>query len=188
MKNHLLVLLALGLSTATALAEEVGIQFDAMKIGTKLTTATAGYQPTTYIEEYIGEEDGYFLIQNYKLLEDGATKALNKAGYDAKGRKVFSMLDGKTNTYAPYSCHYVVGKCTHTYKYFNRFTKKYVSNEEAFDNRIDGDNLMVGVFKFDGSMYEVPFELGPHRMRLSSQYQNSLGKPAGYKFVDLFIP
>ncbi|MGI9318575.1 MAG: hypothetical protein ACR2QW_14695 [bacterium] len=159
-----------------------------MKIGTRLTTTTVWHPETTYIEEFIGKEDGYYLIQNYKLLDDGSSEVRNKVGYDEKGRKVFSTLDGKTNTYTPYSCQYVIGKCTHTYKYYNSLTKKYVTNEGKYDNRLDGDTLYVGVITFDGSMYEVPFELGPHKLRMSSEYKNALGKPTGFKFVDLAIP
>ncbi len=188
MKKILLVLLMLSFSSIPTFAQEVGIEFETMKIGTKLTTTSFGYVEATYIEEYIGKKDGYFQIQTYKLLDDGSTKVLNLVSYDDKGRKVLSTLDGKTNTYTPYSCHYVVGKCSHTYKYYNSLKKNFVTNEGKFDNRLDGDTLYVGVIQSDGDMFEVPFELGPHRLRISSENIDALGTKTGHEFVDLEIP
>ena len=188
MNKFLPVLLILNLSSVPVFAEDVGINFDTMIVGTKLTTTSMGYVEETYIAEYIGSEDGFFLIQNHKLLEDGSTKALNVARYDDKGRLVSSSLDGKTNTYSPYSCHYVVGECIHTYKYYNWGTKKYVTNERKFENRLDADTLYIGVIQSDGDKFEVPYLLGPHRLRLSSNYKDALGTQTGHVFVELVDP
>ncbi|MEZ5741456.1 MAG: hypothetical protein R3E68_19875 [Burkholderiaceae bacterium] len=188
MKVFYLILALAGLTAIPAMATEVGIQFDQMKVGVKLTTTTAGFYQATYIEEYVGRKDGFHLTQTHKLLDDGSTKRLNQVGYDNQGRKVFSILNGNKNTYEPYSCHYVVGRCQHTYRYYNSLTKKFVTNVTRFENRLDGDTLFVGTYKSDGDKFEVPFKLGPYRLRLSSEYKNALGKPAGFRFVDLVQP
>ncbi len=182
------IALVMFLFSTSAYSQDVGINFSSMKVGTRLTTATVWEPGRTYADEFIGKEDGFFIMQTYQLLDDGSPRKRNKVGYDQSGRKVFSSLDGKTNTYSPYSCHYVVGSCSHTYKYFNRITGKFVTNEGTFDNRIEGDHFILGVVKTDGSKFEVRFELGPHNLRLSNVHQNALGQPTGYRFIDLFIP
>lgn len=169
-------------------AEDVGIDFESMKPGTRLTTKTRGSYEVTYIEEYVGRNGGLFQTQTYKLEDDGSLKKLNLSSYDESGRKLNSTLNGKTNTYSPYSCHYVIGKCTHTYRYYNLFTKKFVSNESRFENRLDGDTFYVGVIPSNGEKFEVPYKLGPHRLRVSSRHKNKLGKLTGHEFVALQVP
>jgi len=183
-----LFMLIVGACSTKVFSSDVGIEFDNMKTGTRLTTATVWEPQRTYIEEFTGEENGFFIMQTYRLKEDGSTEKRNMVGYDQQGRKVFSTLNGKKNTYTPYSCHYVVGSCTHTYTYYNVFKKKFVTNQGRFDNRLEGDQLIVGVIQSSGSRFEVPFRLGQYNLRLSNVHENALGKPSGFRFIGLSIP
>lgn len=167
-------------------AEGVGIKFDQLNVGTKLTTQMRGFSTATYIEEYIGMEDGFHLIQIHKKLDDGSTKKLSVKGYDTQGRQVFSRRqDGKVSTYSPYSCRYALGNCTHIYDYYNPITKKMVVNEGLYFGKLEGNQYILTVFTSDGDSFDVPYELDENNLRLRNIYKNALDQPAGFEFVDV---
>ncbi len=167
---------------------DVGIQFDQMPIGTKLTIRLRGFSTYLVEEEFMGSEDGFFVMKIRKINDDDSRKELTKAFYDAEGRHVYSERFGKTNTYEPYNCRYVLGECEMIYTYYNSLTDKYVTNTSKRVNRIEDDVLYLGIFDALGDLYEVPMTLGPFNLRVSNEYKDALGDDAGYSFVDLHIP
>ncbi|WP_133117411.1 hypothetical protein [Paramylibacter kogurei] len=168
-------------------AQEGGIDFSAMKIGTKLTTRTVWTPQSTFVAEYIGAKDGFHLIQNYKV-KDGSLEENILDAYDDQGRRVWSTRNGHTNRFTPYSCHFVIGECNHQYEYYNVLTKKMVTNQSRYFNRREGDVFYLGIYRSDGSLHEVAHQLGAYNLRLSNVHQNALGQDSGFEFIELTVP
>lgn len=183
------MILALGLLiNGPAMAQSVGIKFNEMKVGTALTTESRSFADKIFVATYIGKDGDFHVMQISEKMPDGSLDHRLKEHYDNDGRLAFKLLKDGKNEYSPYSCHYVLGPCTNTYRYLNPFNKKYVVNEQQTDNRLEGDMLIVRVIRKTNDPFEVPFELGPHNLRINSNHTNALGQPSGFKFISLDIP
>ena len=181
--------LAVGLWMARAgVSQEVGIRFSELDAGTKLTTQQRGFSDATIVEEYVGREGDHHVFEVGERLDDGSLKPISRSFYDAEGRMIYIMKGDKKSSYTPFSCSFVLGECEHELSYYNPLSKKFVERTETFKNRRDGEIFYLGVIQSDGEMFEVPYRLGPHNLRISNEYQNALGQDTGYSFVRLDVP
>jgi len=188
--NRCLAFLVLAALSATGLlAQSAEIDFSELKVGTELTVKYRGFSDSTIVKKYVGLEGEHHVFEESKLLEDGSRELVTRHFFDSEGRLLYVMKgDKRSRTYTPFSCEYVLGDCEHKLEYLNPFKKTYVVNEGRYRNRLDGETLLLGAFKSDGEMFEVPFELGPHNLRVSNEYENALGQETGYSFVGFETP
>lgn len=177
------------LLTLSAFAADVGIRFDEMPVGTILVTESIGSTPLRQSEQFVGKRGEFFVTEIRRRGKDGQWSIASTNFYDLRGRLV--RLNGKNGvqTYEPYSCHYVLGECKHTYRYPNPFKdNRQIVNTSAYQNRLDGNNLFISWRLVDGKLVELPFRLGRYRLRVANQYRNRLGQEKGFRLIELTVP
>lgn len=189
MRKALIVFLVAALLSVPSLAQDVGIKFDEMPIGTTLVTEVFSSKPFRRSEKYIGKRDEFYVVETSLIRTGGKIERYSTDYYDLKGRLIRRDRSRGFEEYSPYSCHYELGVCVHRYQYPNPF-KNYnqTANKRKYITRLEGDTLIVSWSLADGNVAEVPFKLGPYNLRLSSENVNRLGRKTGYKFVDLIEP
>ncbi len=191
MRHLILTSLACLVLTAPAYAQEVGIKFRDMKVGTTLVTQSLSGKKRVTSETYIGRKGNLFVMEEHWLNPDGTKVNLGKVYYDQKGRETGSDRRRGEFIYTPYSCMFAVGDCKHTYDYPNSFTKKKIKRTKStssYKNRLEGDTFFVTWKLADGSTAEVPFKLGPYNFRVSAKYKNALGQLRGHKLIEIIEP
>ena len=173
-----------------AFADDIGIQFDDMKIGTKLVTESRDKKPKRYTETYLGKQGDYHVIEIGKIADDGAAKAIAKGFFDSEGRLIRSEKNGKFSyEHTPFSCKYLLGDCAETYVYANPFKNgKRVTHHKTYMNSIDGDVVTVALKLSDGSYLKIPYQLGAYNFRVSSEYTNALGQVRGFRLIEIVEP
>jgi hypothetical protein len=188
-KNALATSVLTLLAIQQVYAQEVGIDFESMPVGTTLVTETHGSRPVRLSERYLGKRENFFVTEETRLKKDGEWQFHSTTYYDLEGRLVRRDLTKGFIEYKPWSCHYVLGECEHAYQYPNPFKQyKQTKNTQKFTTRLENDTLIVSWTLIDGRIAEAPFKLGPYNLRVSSEYKNRLGEDTGYKFIDLVVP
>ena len=187
------VFLSLGVSlfASQLAAQDVGILFDEMPVGTQIITQSVDPDRSPQLSEYIGLEDGLHVMSNSRLQEDGEVVFLNTTHYDGDGRQVRSNNVEVYSAYEPFSCRYAVGDCTQSWTYPNSLeaeNAEYFTKEQSFQNRLDGTTFTVGMLRDDGSLRETTYELGPYNLRISSRYTRYNGETRGYDLVEIIEP
>lgn len=184
--------LALILSTSQhASAQEVGIEFAKMKVGTTLITESIESPKRRLEQKYVGKQDAWFVLEERQSKNGSAMESLGKVFYDHLGRRVKSERKRGITYHRPYSCMYATGTCTHEVDYPNPFTKKAekrTKSKSSYKNRLEGDKLFVTWELANGSRQEVPYTLGPYRLRVASEYKNALGQLRGHTLVEVIEP
>ncbi|MGB7301680.1 MAG: VWA domain-containing protein [Burkholderiaceae bacterium] len=179
------------LTTVPAFAQDVGIQFEKMTIGTTLVTQSLGDDASVKSQEFIGQQGDFYVVKERRIDTDGASRPLGNTYYDLKGREVKADWHDGPAYYTPYSCMYAVGACEQSLDYPNPLTKKKVKRTvtvRKYVNRLEGNKLTVTWQLANGKTHEVPFELGPYNFRVSSRYKNALGQLRGHKLIELIDP
>lgn len=175
----------------SAFAQDVGIQFDKMKIGTTLLTQSLSDDDKIKSQKFVGKQGDFYVVEESHIKADGTSKALGNTYYDSEGREAKAdWFDGPAY-YKPYSCFYAAGNCKQTLDYPNPLTKKKEKRSVSvrqYDNRLEGDTFIVTWKMASGKTHEVPFELGPYNFRVSSRYENALGELRGHKLIELIEP
>ncbi len=177
--------------SAPAYAQDVGIKFGEMKVGTTLVTQSLSGKKRVTAKKYIGQKDNHFVMEEHWLNPDGTKVNLGKVYFDQQGRETGSDRRRGEFIYTPYSCMFAIGECEHTYDYPNRFTKKKIKRTKStsrYKNRLEGDTFFVTWKLADGSTAEVPFKLGPYNFRVSAEYKNTLGQLRGHKLIEIIEP
>lgn len=172
-------------------AQDVGIQFGKMKVGTTLVTQNLSGKKLVRSEKYLGRRGDFFVTEKSWVNADGTTKRIGNSFYDAKGRLIKTEHKTGQSTYTPFSCMFAVGACKHTHDYPNPFSKKTVKRTKSvsrYDNRLEGNTFIVTWKMADGSTAEVPFQLGPYNFRVSSKYKNALGQLRGHTLIKIIEP
>jgi len=190
MKYPVIAAVGLTLLAAPANAEDIGLQFDDMPIGTKLITETLDDDPQQYAETYVGKKGEFHVIELSRIKSDGTEPRILVRLYDEAGRLIRKEKDGKLNSSnTPFSCEYVLGPCEQTYVYANPFKNgKLVTHDDFYRNELRGKTLTVAKQLADGSFLEIPYELGPYNLRVSSKYTNNLGQVRGYRLIEISEP
>ena len=190
MKYSLVAAAFFALVAGSAHAEVVGLQFDKMPVGTKLITETRDADPQQYAETYVGKKGDVYVIERSKIKSDGTEPLILVQHYDEKGRLIRKEKDGKMNsTHTPFSCAYVLDRCEHTYVYADPFKSgKLDTLKDVYRNQLDGKVLTVAKQLADGSYMEIPYELGPYNLRISSEYTDADGQTQGYKLIEIIEP
>ena len=97
------------LAISTAHAQDIGIQFAEMPVGTK-----AYYQSTfngNWVDVYVGIKRGHYVVRRYKG-NSPRGKLLQTRYYDKKGRLVYyNGLYQLKVIYKPFDCDYQFGNC-----------------------------------------------------------------------------
>lgn len=182
-------LVCLGLFSALALADDVGIHFDKMPIGTTLITEVHRTKPFQRSEKYIGKQGAFYAIETKIRKGNDEFKKSSTDLYDLKGRLVRREREKGFEEYTPYSCHYQLGVCEHDYQYPNPFKNfNQTKHKRRYSTRLEGDTLIVSWALANGDAAEAPFELGPYNLRISNEYLNRLGRKTGFKFIELIEP
>ncbi len=174
-----------------ASAENVGIEFEKMPVGTTLVTESLGDSPRILEQKYIGKQGDYFVMEERQSKDDGTMRDLGQVFYDTQGRLVKSERKPGITYYTPYSCLFALGECTQVLDYPNPFTKKKVKRTKStghYNNRLEGDTFIVSWQLVDGSRQEVPYTLGPYKLRVSSKYKNRLNQVIGHKLIKIVQP
>ena len=183
------IFIALFALTLPAYAQDVGIKFAEMPVGTTLVTDVLSSRPFQRSEKYVGKQGEFYVVENSITKSNGITKLSSTDYYDMKGRLVRLDREKGFEAYTPYSCRYVIGECEHSYEYPNPFKDyRQTKNTRKYSTRLDGKMLIVSWKLANGEIAEAPFELGPYNLRVSNIYRNRLGKKTGYKFVELIEP
>lgn len=170
-------------------AQEVGIQFDQMPIGTKWVTQNVGDEELAE-ETYLGPEGDTYITDFYRI-NGGKRRFIFRKTYDAQGRWMSGARNGAATSYAPYSCRYVVGECSHTSQIphvFEPDNSKFLSSTSAFKNRLENGVFYLGTVLSNGDVREYPFVLGKYNLRVGQDYENALGQKRGFKLVELVEP
>lgn len=191
MKLAALSFACLALTAVSALAQDVGIQFGKMKIGTTLLTQSLSDSKSIKSQKFIGKQGNFYVVEENRIKTDGSTKPLGNTYYDLDGREAKADWHDGPAYYKPYSCMYTVGTCEHTLDYPNPLTKKKVKRSTSvrkYNNRLQGNTLIVTWELSSGKTHEVPFELGAYNFRISSRYKNALGQLRGHKLIELIEP
>lgn len=175
----------------SAAAEDVGIEFWKMKIGTQWLTQTIEDEQLIREETYLGEENGFFITEYYEIKSDGTRRFIFKNFYDQKGRRVRGERNGMALNFTPFQCRYAVGACIHEssipYRYEPDNTKYLVTSSDHV-NRLEGRNFYLGHVLSDGSIREYPFELGTYNLRIGSRYKNNAGVEKGFRLIEIKEP
>ena len=189
MKLKTALLLSTTFIAFPAHAEDVGIKFDEMKIGTTLVTEFHGSDPIRLSEKYVGRRGDFFVTEVMRSKGDEEPEFSSTSFYDSKGRLVRRDRTKGFEEYTPYSCMYALGECKHGYQYPNPFKDyKQTKNSSEYVNRLEGDTYYVTWKMVDGSIAEVPYKLGPYNLRVSSEYKNALGQQRGFRLIELKVP
>ncbi len=176
--------------THGAMAQDVGIQFDDMPVGTQWTIEHLDDQARRQ-ETYLGREGDWHLTDYVGINPDGSQRWVFRRYYDAEGRLVKGEREGAANSTLPYSCRYVVGDCTH----HSKVPKTYSPSNDGFlermrshVNRLEGDTFYFGTVLSDGSVREYPFKLGKYNIRVGQEYETALGAKRGFKLIGIVEP
>ncbi|MGB7206842.1 MAG: VWA domain-containing protein [Anderseniella sp.] len=191
MKLATLGIVSIAFMVAPALAQDVGIQFDKMRTGTKLLTQSLSDDTSVKSQEFVGKQGAFYVVKESRIYKDGTYKPLGNTYYDEKGREVKADWHDGTAFYTPYSCMYAVGMCEQTLNYPNPLTKKKdkrTVSVHKYNNRLEGNTLIMTWKLASGKTQEVPFELGPYNFRVSSRYENALGQLQGHNLIELIEP
>jgi|GEM_PF-5091260 len=173
-----------------AAAQDVGIQFDEMPIGTRWTIEYLDDQAQRE-ETYLGREGDWHITEYFGIEPSGEREMIFKRYYDAQGRLVRGERDGVANTKLPFSCRYRVGNCTHVSKVpyaYSPSNIRYSESKRAHVNRMEGNVFYFGTVLSDGSVREYPFELGDYNIRVGLEYVNNLGETRGFRLVEIVEP
>ncbi len=185
------LLLFLFTSTLPAHAQEVGIEFAQMPVGTTLVTESLDTPKRILEQKFVGEENGFFVMEERQSKNGEPMKDIGKVFYDKAGRRVKSERKPGVTYHKPYSCLFAVGECTHEQDYPNPFTKKAekrTRSSQAYANRLEGKTLIVTWKLASGKQQEVPFTLGPYNLRVASSYKNALGQQRGHILKEIITP
>ena len=189
MKLRCLTLITTMIIVSPAIAQEVGIKFHEMKIGTTLVTESYGTNPIRLSEKYIGKSGDFYVTEITRGKRGETLKFSSTSFYDSRGRLIRRDRTKGFEEYTPFSCHYTLGNCKHGYQYPNPFKDyKQTKNSSEYTNRLEGDQLIITWKMADDSIAEVPYKLGPYNLRVSSSYKNALGEQRGHKLIELIEP
>ena len=173
-----------------ACAEDVGIRFWDMEVGTRWVIERLE-DKVREEETFLGQEGNRFITEEVHIDDAGNRRFMFKNFYDAEGRLVRGERNGAAFTYEPFQCRFAVGDCTHASSIPWTYTpenEKYLKGTSQWRNRLDGDTFYVGGVLSSGEVKEFPFKLGKYNLRISSEYKNNLGETKGLRFIELFEP
>ncbi len=146
---------------STAQAQDIGIQFSKMPVGTK-----AHYRQSNgkqFSETYIGTKRGLHVIRSTRKVTDRGRGA--SYYYDSKGRLVhFTGPKGLKVIYSPYNCTYQVGKCQY----------KSSLRGEAYVNQGGSRSYKVETRKISGGYQSILRRVSGYE--IVAEYRFSLGK------------
>lgn len=111
---------ALALSAVQSVAENTGIQFGKMPVGTK-----AFYRHTNgdkWVDVFKGVKRGNYVVERFTGHAKTSGRPIQTRYYDKQGRLSFYRAYGGRSkpykiAYKPYSCFYAVGNCNHTERF-----------------------------------------------------------------------
>lgn len=111
---------SLTISSTQSTAQNIGIQYDKMPVGT-----SAHYAQTNgdrWVDVYKGVKRGKHVVERFKGQTANSGRPLQTRYYDKQGRLDFYRAYGSRSKpykidYKPHSCYYVVGNCTHTERF-----------------------------------------------------------------------
>ncbi|WP_298356311.1 hypothetical protein [uncultured Litoreibacter sp.] len=173
-----------------AAAQDVGLQFDEMPVGTQWTIEYLDDQARRE-ETYLGREGDFHITEYVGIKPTGERRVIFKRSYDAEGRLVKGERDGAANTTLPFSCRYAVGECTHESKIPNVYSPSndgFLESTRRHVNRLEGGVFYFGMVLSDGTVREFPFELGKYNIRVAQEYENNLGQKRGFKLISIVEP
>lgn len=190
MRIFMTMIAILAAGSLPALADDVGIDFDAMPVGTVLVTETREDEPQRYHETYLGREGAFHVVEIGRPDGKGGVKPLTRRFFDAGGRLVRSEKKGRfQSSHTPFSCEYSTGPCETVYVYANPFRDgKRVTHRRRYVNRLDGTILTVSLARRGQDPLEIPYELGRYNLRVSSEYTNALGQIRGFRLIEIVEP
>ena len=172
-------------------AQDVGIQFDNIEVGTRLIAQQLGKDRFT-TKDYIGIEDDYHVLVSGRIDEDGEYTALSRELYDQEGRQVGTNRGETFATYAPFSCSFVVGDCTHEWTYPNAMeadTAEYFTQTLVYQNRLVDGMLHVLILRENGETITLSYTLGDNNWRTSQRTVSTVnGNVYGYDLVAIETP
>lgn len=178
-------------ATAALHAEDsVGIRFAEMPLGTTLVTERYGRSGERQQQKFLGRRGDEYVMESGIYESDGSLKHKSEVFYDLEGRKLRLERNGAQSSYAPFNCEYVIGECEHEYSYPWTFDKgaRTMTGSARYQTRREGNTLVVGRYKSDGTLADRPFELGEYNLRVSSTSVNVTGSTVGFKLIELSVP
>lgn len=179
----------LGLAMAgTVAAQDVGIQFDKMTVGTVYVTQSLSASKRREQIEYIGLQNGQHVLTTSRINENGSLTLTKSSFYHAAGRLVANAKGDLRDEFEPFSCKFALGPCSDTWRYPNGVVNnevQYFTSKAEYTNQLDGDVLNVGRIEADGSVAKTQYTLGPYNLRIGYRYQTDGGAIYGYDLVSL---
>jgi hypothetical protein len=121
-------------------AQNIGIQFSKMPVGTKAFYARTNGDKWTDV--YKGVKSGEHVVERFSGHRKTSGRPIQTLHYDSQGRLVFYRAYGDRSkpykvAYKPFSCYYIFGNCTHTERFSGNgyvhsgSSEKWVMNTKA---------------------------------------------------------
>ena len=111
--------LAMTITGTGSHAQNIGIQFDKMPVGTKAYYSQS--DGTKWVRVYKGLKRGKHVVEEFKGHSRTTGRPTQTRYYDSQGRLVFYRAYGERGLYKvsfkPVYCYYQIGQCKHTLKF-----------------------------------------------------------------------
>ncbi|WP_431366050.1 hypothetical protein [Planktotalea sp.] len=118
-----LLALAFTVFATSSFAQNWGIRFDQMPVGTEYEMKWQNGD--RYVSRYVGKQGRFYILEETNLQTGNKVRQqFNAQGHFVRG----SNARGYNVKNVPNSCYYVVGPCTHFVRGTTRHTGKYVYN------------------------------------------------------------
>ena len=174
-----LLVFAVIFSANIAAAQNIGIQFAKMPVGTKLHYKD--YEGDTWVQEYRGKSGKYYIVR--ETHSDRNLSVTRK--YTAQGHLTqIAFRSGFKITYSPQRCDRIVGPCSYRYKGNRRRNGMYKS---TLVKRGTGYDYAWARQKTDET-YDSHITLGKFNVLQEETWTSSRGKKRFVRLVKIEMP
>lgn len=173
------LVMAVVFSASMSIAQDIGIQFSKMPVGTKMYYRD--YEGDTWMQEYRGKSGKYYIIK--ETHSDRNLSVTRK--YNAQGHMTqVSFVSGYIIRYSPHRCDRVMGACSYRYKGSRKRNGLYKSTLVRQGN---GYVYSWARQKTDET-YDSKIVLGPYNVLKEETWTSGSGKTRYVRLVKIETP